>query len=252
MILYQEYPPCPALAPYLACLWTCQVSPGAEAVSHRVLPDNCIDILWQDSDPYGGVAGMMSTVMHVPVAAPVRTIAARFKPGAAAWFFDLPLHHLIDQHPPLRHLWEPGQAERFADALWTRPLSDTEAVTVTERLLLQRLQRLQLSEHRPGLVAHAVAAIEVSHGAVRVDALAEALGVSRQYLGTQFKAQVGLGAKQFARVCRFQHASARIGATAPVELDLAAMAIDLGYHDQPHMNHEFRALSGATPQSFSR
>lgn len=248
MILYREYPPCPALAPYLACLWTCHVQPEGEAVSHRVLPDNCIDILWQDSDPHGGVAGMMSTVIHIPVAHPVRTVAVRFKPGAAAWFFKLPLHHLIDLHPALDDLWEPGLAAHFADALWSQPLSDLDALAVIERLLLQRLQ---LSEHRPGLVEHAVAAIQAAHGAVRVDTLADALGVSRQHLASQFKTRVGLGAKLFARVCRFQHASARIAATAAPQRDLAAMAIDLGYHDQPHMNHEFRELSGATPQSFA-
>lgn len=248
MILYREYPPCPALAPYLACLWTCDVQPEGEHVSHRVLPDNCIDILWQDCDRHGGVAGMMSTVIHVPIAHPVRTIAVRFKPGAAAWFFDLPLNHLIDMHPSLTDLWEPSLAARFADALWTNPLSDADALAVIERLLLQRLRA---SRHRAGLVEHAVAAIEAAHGALRVDALADTLGVSRQHLASQFKARVGLGAKLFARVCRFQHASARIAHTAPHQLDLAAMAIDLGYHDQSHMNHEFRALSDATPQSFS-
>ncbi len=248
MILYREYPPCPALAPYLACLWTCRVQPEGAALSHRVLPDNCIDILWQDSDPHGGVAGMMSTVIHVPVARPVRTIAVRFKPGAAAWFFDLPLNHLIDLHPSLTDLWEPGLAARFADALWTQPLSDADALSVIERLLVQRLRR---SAHQPGLIEHAVAAIQGACGALRVDELADTLGVSRQHLASQFKVRVGLGVKQFARVCRFQYASARIAAATPSQLDLAAIAVDLGYHDQPHMNHDFRALADATPQSFS-
>lgn len=248
MILYREYPPCPALAPYLACLWTCHVQAGSGPVSHRVLPDNCIDILWQDSAPEGGVAGMMSTAIEVAIAQPVRTFAVRFKPGAASLFFGLPLHELIDQHPSLAALWAPGVAARFADALWTRPLSDTDALAAIERLLLQRLHP---GGHKPGLVEHALATIHVTHGAVRVDALADALGVSRQHLASQFKARVGLGAKLFARVCRFQHARARIAATPRHRLDLADLACDLGYHDQSHMGHEFSALAGATPQSFA-
>lgn len=246
MVLYQEHPPCAALAPYLACLWTCHVQPEGQAGSHRVLPDNCIDILWQDSDPLGGVAGMMSTVIEVPFKRPVRTIAARFKPGAASYFFDTPLHELIDLHPALSELWKDGAANRFADALWSRPLSDLQAVAVIEQLLLQRLRS---SRRKPGLVHAAVDAIEASHGAIRIESLADALGVSRQHLASQFRARVGLPAKLFARVCRFQHASQLIREGPPQ--DLAALALDLGYYDQPHMIHEFRALSGSTPQSFA-
>lgn len=245
MILYQEHPPCAALAPYLACLWTCHVRPEGQALSHRVLPDNYIDILWQDSAPLGGVAGMMSTVIEVPFDRPVRTIAVRFKPGAAAYFFDTPLHELADLHPSLDQLWSDGQAQRFADALWSHDLSDLQAVAVIERLLLGRLR---ISRARPGLVEAAVKAIAASHGTVRIDALADALGVSRQHLASQFRARVGLPAKLFARICRFQHASLRLRAGPPG--DWAALALELGYYDQPHMNHEFRALAASTPQSF--
>ena len=77
---------------------------SVKGMTHRVLPDNGIDIIWQDSVPQGGVAGMMSSVIHVPFSESVRTIAVRFKPGAAAYFFDLPLHELIDLHPSLADL----------------------------------------------------------------------------------------------------------------------------------------------------
>jgi AraC-like DNA-binding protein len=246
MLLYREYPPCPALAPYLACLWTCLVQPQGQALSHRVLPDNGIDILWQDSAPLGGVAGMMSSVIEVPFARTVRTIAVRFKPGAASYFFDTPLHELIDLHPALDQLWPRALSERFADALWTRPLSDPQALAVIEALLLQRLRT---SRTRPGMVEAAVRAIEASHGALRIGALADTLGVSRQHLASQFRARVGLPAKLFARVCRFQHASARLRAGPPA--DWAALALELGYYDQPHMIHEFQALAACTPQAFT-
>lgn len=251
MVLYQEYQPHPALAPYLACLWTCQVFPGASPVTHRVLPDNCMDILWQDVAALSRVSGMMSTVIHVPVHQPVRTIAARFKPGAAAHFFAMPLHELADRHPRLDELWDGAAARQFTDALWSRTLSDTEAVATVERLLLQRL-RSAATATTPGLADAAVAAIERSHGAVRIDTLAAQLGVSRQHLSSQFRAKVGLGTKQFARVCRFRQASARIRAAAdPRQLDWTSLALDLGYYDQPHLIHEFRQLSGSTPESFA-
>ena len=257
MIIYQEHPPCQQLAPYLACLWTCRVLPGARAMSHRVLPDNCIDILWQDSGPAaetGHVAGMMTTMIEVPVAHPVRTIAVRFKPGAAAHFFDFPLHEMADLHPALDELWPPSVTAQFADALWSRPLDDGQALRTLQLLLLGRLR-----QGGSGAVAGsavlaqaAVTAIERSQGAIGIATLAASLGVSRQHLASQFRARVGLGAKAFARVCRFRAASERIRAAPAAELDWAQLALELGYYDQPHLIHEFRALAGSSPASFLR
>jgi AraC-like DNA-binding protein len=251
MVLYREYPPCPALAPYVACLWTCHMVPERPVQAHRVLPDNCIDILWQDLDQPGKVAGMMSCARQVLAALPVRTIGVRFKPGAATYFFKLPLHELQDLHPALPQLWGDADAERFASALWERPLTIRQALASVQRLLLVRLRRHGAALH-PGLAEAAIGAIEAAQGTLRIDVLARSLGVSRQHLAQQFKARVGLGAKQFARVCRFRHASERLRHCRPGQTDWAELAIELGYYDQAHLIHEFQALSGSTPASFAR
>jgi hypothetical protein len=99
MHVYQEFPPHPALAGHVACLWTSHAVPDGAPLRHRVLPDNCIDILWQDRAPLGFVAGMMSRAHRVELVQPVLTVAVRFLPGAARAFFDLPLHALQDGHP---------------------------------------------------------------------------------------------------------------------------------------------------------
>jgi hypothetical protein len=86
MHLYREYPPHPGLAGHVACLWTSHAVPDGAPVRTRVLPDNCIDILWQDRTPLGMVAGMMSRPHHVEAAAPVLTFAmvCRFRRAHAA------------------------------------------------------------------------------------------------------------------------------------------------------------------------
>jgi hypothetical protein len=40
---YREHAPPPALVPWLACAWERH---ALEAVTTRVLPDGCIDIIW--------------------------------------------------------------------------------------------------------------------------------------------------------------------------------------------------------------
>jgi AraC-like DNA-binding protein len=253
MHLYREFPPHPALAAHVACLWTSHAAPSGAPLRHRVLPDNCIDILWQDRAPLGFVAGMMSRTHRIEVTQPVRTVAVRFLPGAARAFFDVPLHVLQDGHPGLSELWPPDEAEALAAALWEREPAVAQQLATIERALLVRLQAAERS--RVDLLARAaVAAIERSGGTVRIEELARTLGVSRQHLALQFRERVGLNAKTFAMVCRFRSASAALRgvAAAPGGIDWAALAAACGYYDQSHLIHEFRLFADETPEAFAR
>jgi AraC-like DNA-binding protein len=138
MHLYREFPPHPALAAHVACLWTSRAVPDGAPVRTRVLPDNCIDILWQDCAPLGKVAGMMSRPHHVEMAAPVLTVAVRFLPGAARAFFDLPLCELQDGHPALADLWPRAQAEAGGGAVRIDDLASDLGVTRQHLALLFR------------------------------------------------------------------------------------------------------------------
>jgi AraC-like DNA-binding protein len=257
MILYQEYPPHPALISYVECLWTCSVGLEVKTCSYRVLPDNGIDILWQDQDARGFAVGMMTTANTVVIESQVRTVAVRFKPGRAAHFFRIPLDELTDSHADMRDLWGRGAADRMTDALWTRPLTDRERLNVLEQHLLDYLTARE-KICRPGmnqsdLVDHAVTALESSHGLLKIGTLANAVGVSRQHLALQFRAHVGITTKTFARICRFRRAVADIrNARAPAaRIDWATLALDCGYFDQSHLIHEFHEFSGGSPDSFA-
>jgi AraC-like DNA-binding protein len=251
MHLYQEFPPHPALAGHVACLWTSHAVPDGKPVRHRVLPDNCIDILWQDRAPYGFVAGMMSRAHRVEVAQPVLTLAVRFLPGAARAFFDLPLHELQDSHAALDALWPRHQAEALAAALWEREQPAVQRLARLEHALLARL-RVGEPARPDGLARAAAALIEASGGAVRIEALARSLGVSRQHLAGQFRERVGLNAKTFAMVCRFRRASAALRQLPQREVDWAGLAGEYGYYDQSHLIHEFRLFADETPEAFAR
>lgn len=257
MHLYREYPPHPLLAGHVACLWTSHAAPSGAPLRHRVLPDNCIDILWQDGAPLGFVAGMMSRPHRVEVTQPLLTVAVRFLPGAARAFFDLPLHALQDGHPALSELWPRHEAEALAEALWDRASSAEQRLAVIERALLARLGAAPDREDR--LVRAAVGQIERAGGAVRIEELAGTLGVSRQHLALQFRERVGLNAKTFAMVCRFRRAGAVLRAQAGKcaggsagAIDWAGLAVECGYYDQSHLIREFRQFAGETPQDFAR
>lgn len=250
---YREYPPHPALAASVQCLWSACVpapAPGA-AHTHRVLPDNCIDILWQDGGQPGFAVGMMSKAICVVSGGPVRTVAVRFKPGAAGLFLATPLHALIDQRADIDLLWGRGDAERLADALWTRELSDLERIALIEQRLLRRLReagKAGWANGRDVLISRALQALEASGGGLRIDDLALRLGVSRQHMAGQFRDKVGLSPKLYGRICRFRRATAALkSAPAP---DWARLALECGYFDQSHLIHDFQEFAGSAPERF--
>ena len=245
---YREYPPHPALAAHVDCLWAARAPAGAS--SHRVLPDNCVDILWQDGGQAGFAVGMMSRAIVVASAQPVRTLAVRFRPGAARAFLAAPLHALTDQRADIDLLWGRSDADRLADALWTGDLPDRARLTIIERELLRRLgAEGGAAASPPGdtLVRRALLALDASDGNLRIDQLAARLGVSRQHIAARFRDQVGLSPKLYARICRFRRPTAALNASQAAP-DWAQLALDCGYFDQSHLIHDFQQFAGATPQ----
>jgi AraC-like DNA-binding protein len=273
---YQEFPPPPGLAGLVDCLWLSDApagpvpAPVPAPVLHRVLPDNCTDILWQDSGDAFFV-GMMSTWFDVPAARRTRTVAVRFRPGAASLFIGpVPLAGLVDQRADLDLLWERPVAERLRDTLWSVARSDDERLALLTEALYARLSiappgaraatalASRVTAAAPAgqvLALRAVAELEARGGAVRVETLAATLGVSRQYLAAQFRDHVGLSPKLFARISRFRAARASALAAATSDAadryghDWATLALDSGYFDQSHLIRDFQDFTGASPDA---
>ncbi len=90
-----------------------------------------------------------------------------------------------------------------------------------------------------------------SHGALRVEPLMDETGWSRRHVTERFRRQLGVSPKSYARLLRFEHASALLSelATAP-DRTLADVAIAAGYYDQSHLTRDFSAMSGMTPGAF--
>ncbi|XGA66755.1 helix-turn-helix transcriptional regulator [Duganella sp. BuS-21] len=226
----------------MACVWAAR-APASPHV-HRVLPDNCVDILWQDGGQPGFAVGMMSKAILVASERAVRTLAVRFKPGMAGPFLATPLNVLTDQRADIDLLWGRSDADRLTDALWTSEAPERTLLALIEQELLQRL-RTAATAGTP-LVQRALQALDGSAGVLRVEDLAQQLRVSRQHLAAQFRAHVGLSPKLYARICRFRRA------TAPLqhEPDWSGLAAECGYFDQSHLIHDFQELAGSTPERF--
>ncbi|MET9265222.1 helix-turn-helix domain-containing protein [Amycolatopsis sp. NPDC004079] len=90
--------------------------------------------------------------------------------------------------------------------------------------------------------------LKTTHGQVTVTDLADRVGWSRSHLEARFRTQIGLPPKAFARIARFHRALHLLHLPRPHRTTEIAAAC--GYADQPHLNREFRALTGCAPTRF--
>jgi AraC-like DNA-binding protein len=105
-------------------------------------------------------------------------------------------------------------------------------------------------EPRPEVV-EAWRLLTASRGRIRIGELAERVFLSRRRLSTLFAAEFGLTPKEAARTMRFTHAVARIGeGVRGGALDLAGVAAECGFADQPHLDREFREFAGTSPSGW--
>jgi len=240
---YRELLPHPALRPFVDRFWILTAAAGAGP--RRILPDGCIDVIVDvdpDSDGFGQAAavGTMTRAMLFHPRTRVRSAAVRFRPGGAAPFLRLTADALTDRVLDAQDAGARWMAAGAGDAA-AGPLA---AVATLERSLLSRLHAIAEPDRA---VAHAVGRLFAATPP-SIDDLGRQIGWSRQHLARRFRAAIGVGPKQLARVARLQRAVDCLLNGDARDLTLAGAAVDLGYFDQAHMARDFRELAGVAPR----
>ncbi|HEY5146768.1 MAG TPA: helix-turn-helix domain-containing protein [Polyangiaceae bacterium] len=242
---YREYAPAPALRAHVACYWSLE---AADSSGHRVLPDGCMDLLF-DMSGCGGASlvGAMTTAIVTPPAARVTLFGVRFLPGEAFAFTEVPAREVLDVAVPLTEIWgrrAGGLAERVV------ALTDMAArVRCLDQALLAA--RPRAADAR---VRRAVQTLLRAPAPVGVAALASEAGVSERHLERAFVERVGMGPKRLGRIARLQRLLGRI-AWCPADDEArpwATIASEFGFADQAHLAREVKALSGLTPTALAR
>ncbi len=238
--MYREHLPSGSLHPYVDRLWT--RSPGAtppDEAGRLVLPDGCIDVLVHLGEvPSVVVVGAMTAPFDVPPGPETPIAAVRFRPGGAVPFLRHPASDFTDLHVPIADV-----GSRLSDlSVRFEGIRDPDqALSILAAELSAHLARA-VRPHR--VVAEATRRLWTDE-APTIDQLSSELGCTRQHLSRLFREHVGVGPKELARVARFQRALAHLSATP--RPSLSAIAADLGYFDQAHMNRDFRDLARSTP-----
>jgi AraC-like DNA-binding protein len=253
---YTEQAPPPRLASLVECVWTSRASlPAGAAFETRVLPDGCMDVLFdlRDARGTGGsvdgprsyVVGAMRTPLHVRMAGSVDLLGIRFRPGGATPFVPAPVGELADRSVGLDALWGAGAAAEMEERLHAAPIA------ARPRLAMEMLTaRLRPDRAPDARVLHASGMIERSGGRVPVEELCRAVGLTRRHLERIFLDSVGLPPKTACRVARVQ-AALRVVRARPA-VPWSRLALDCGWYDQAHMSRDFREIAGASPGAYRR
>lgn len=173
----------------------------------------------------------------------VLAVMFQLEPGSSRPFLGVPAGELTDRLIAL-------------EDLWGRPTSDLCRDLQLSTSLPQMLDRLSRAfplrlPHTPEppsarLARHAARLLDQEN--VRVDGLADRLGVTTRHLHRAFMENIGIGPKDFARSARLQRAL-RLASTST---DWCRIAVAAGYYDQSHLIADFHDLVGLTPSAFMK
>lgn len=193
--------------------------------------------------PVGGLhtraVVMPRRLPHDPTTAQ-RGIQLAVHPLAARAVFGLPAAALTGEVLEIDEVVDAGSAlaARLADCR-----TGVEASAEVDRWLRHRV-RVSDAGTPTAELARAWQLIVGSHGRVLVADVARDVGWSRRHLTARLRAEIGVGAKELARLARFQRSRRLIGRQ---DRCLAQVAADAGYADQSHLTAEWREFAGCSP-----
>ncbi len=246
---YREYHPRKCLQASVACFWSLS-SEGSptESLSYRILPDGCVDIIFDHTQPQAGavVTGAMSSCLTGKLEGHIDLLGVRFRPGGAFPILKSPLIALKNTSVPLAHLavpvpdWLEEDPRRIGVA--------SKRINILESWLTRELQSVLCESASHAAVARGVSAILWSGGTIKSRELAQRAGCSSRHLQRVFDERVGSSPKQLCRIVRLLHVLERRN-MEPYD-SWAALSYECGFADQSHLVNEFNSITGLTPLAY--
>jgi len=251
-MLHYVHMPCPPLNRFVESLRYYEEERPVHAVDW-IMPSAEIGVilnLRDDRFSVGGesfrgavVGGAATKPFLLDTAQQTPTMGIVFRPGGAFSFLGPAVSDMRDCTVGLNDLWGLDAIELRERLVVAQTVSTK--FSVLEGFLLGRLVRVP--ESHPA-VKYALEQFGVPWPRA-ISEVTHCISLSKARFARLFQEQTGLTPKLFCRLQRFQR-SVRLLHSSVMGIDLPDVALDLGYYDQPHFNHEFHAFSGITPTAY--
>jgi AraC-like DNA-binding protein len=226
------------LRPFVVWFWTARWSlPVGETYEQEILPFPGVNLACEGEEYL--VHGLCTERFVARLSGQGSVTAARFTPAGFSAFSRVPVRTLVDRVVSARAVIgrappPPPSSPEEARARLSTYLRAHGATPSRELELADRL----------------VAKVQAEAHAVTAALLAKEAGISVRSLHRLFERHVGVGTKWIVRRARVQDAAERVARGERV--DWAAVAQELGYHDQAHLIRDFRAQVGETPAAYAK
>ena len=259
MLLSRNYPPSPALAPFIRRHYVFEANlPADFVILDRLLSETAfVRILLRGDWAAEMKPGVWETAgetvlfganarpMPVRVTGPFTVAGFGIKPGGWRALIGKSARTFTDRMIPLSSAW--GDLAQTMFAAVSTAASDGEIVTWMEAALTAQLARIGRSKE--DLLMSRFEALARQDSTAKIEDLAAKLGMSVRQVERRCLDAFGLSPKTVLRRSRFlDMATAMRGFSTPSEEQLAA----LRYFDQSHLNREFHRFAGMTPGKFRR
>jgi AraC-like DNA-binding protein len=230
--------PAPSLRRIISHYW---LSRDMYQKTYVALPDGVVDLVFETDGTrvQGWVYGTPTSRTDIFLTPGRRYLGIRFRPGQSRHVMRAAARELTDSHESVAGLLD-LTLEAAPDHL-----AQDDIINYLDAQFIT-----YLSKHPPKFsrIDAAIAAIDQTHGIIRVSEVAAYFARSRRQFERAFLEVVGLSPKTYMMIRRFEHAVTLLAAQGK----LVEVAIDAGYSDQSHMTNDFRRLSGLSPAEFAR
>ncbi|MBL0128450.1 MAG: AraC family transcriptional regulator [Flavobacteriales bacterium] len=254
---YLEQPAPEPLRDYVRCIRVIEAAPTEERRPAPVLPCGCPELLIRASSPDMDATtrttehqarcilqGQMSRA-PAPGSSPGLAGGAatfRFLPDGASALFGLRMDAMTDRRASLAEIC--GRSGRQFEERSIDWRTMEERIDAGTEFLLARKPRCAPDP----LVRDLVQRIEECRGQVALAQLKRSFAISARQVERRFTLAVGLTPKLFARIMRLSWFAEHAERCA--DRTLAEIAREVGYFDQAHLNHDFKALTGVSPKQY--
>lgn len=245
---HREYPPGPALAPWVRCFWgTAQPCLSGQGRPTLIVPDTCADLIYTVDHTLGTVSGSFCPIQSATFTAAglpgsghtVSCFAIRFYAWSALPFADESLRGTRNGSYPAEQFFP-----RLHRALAPRLL---EVTAMPDRIALaQGLLADTLRAHTgDALVRQAVGTLLLAHGRLKTADLAQELFLSQRQLERIVDEQTGTGPKALGDMLRYQCLWQEV--LRSPRFDWRVAVDKYGFTDQAHLLRTFKKFHSMTP-----
>jgi AraC-like DNA-binding protein len=201
---YREFLPSKGLESYVACYWTVDTFASDKNHLHRIIPDGCVDIIFDLKAPSNSkgafVVGLMTTYETINLTTNYSLFGIRFFSDYARRFLRYPVSELIGYHVFLEEIW--GSEAGFIVEEVKSANGISEMIDRVEFILLKFL--LQNEPQSDQLLQSSMQYMYASQGTITIRALAEKLNYSERNIRRTFQKELGVSPKEFSGIIRFQ------------------------------------------------